>query len=326
MKVCLGASTTLLLSACEGEGSILDPAGPAAERIVRLFWILHVPAIVVFVVVMLLLAAALLRGRRHVADHEIERAEPPWADRFIFVSGVVIPTIVLVGVFVWSLRDMDALSSPADATALEIEVEARDWWWKVSYPGTAAVTANEIHIPTGEPVRIALTTGDVIHSFWVPRLQVKMDTVNGTTNHLWLQADEPGTYRGQCAEFCGLQHANMIFYVVAHERPEFESWLANESGPADIAAASEGLEVFTGSTCLGCHAIRGTEADSDVGPDLTHLASRSTIGAGILPNTRSNLEALIVEPHEVKPGIAMPPTAFSSDELDALLDFLEGLD
>lgn len=315
-----------LLSGCDSDASILDPAGPAADRIFNLFWILHVPAIIVFIVVMALLVLAIMRGRR-AKDDDLVRDKPSWTGPFIMTSGVIVPTIVLMGAFLISLNDMSALSAPPRPAVMTIQVEANDWWWKVTYPEADAVTANEIHIPVGEPVMIELTTDDVLHSFWVPRLQVKMDTVNGTTNELWLQADEPGRYRGQCAEFCGLQHANMLFYVVAEERADFDRWLDNESQVADPGAqVAEGAEIFMASTCVGCHQIRGTTADGQVGPDLTHLASRETIAAGILPNTRQNLADFITRPHELKPGVTMPPTNYPPEQLEALLDYLESLD
>jgi cytochrome c oxidase subunit II len=238
---------------------------------------------------------------------------------------VAIPALVLVGAFLLSLRDVDVLSTADEEPSVTIEVVAHDWWWEVRYPESGAITANEIHIPTGEPVLVVLRTADVIHSFWVPRLQVKADMIEGRSNELWLEADEPGRYRGQCAEFCGLQHANMVFWVEADPPSEFEDWLADQEADA-APPAGAGLEVFLGSTCVGCHAIRGTEADATVGPDLTHLASRETIAAGIRPNTRAELARWITDPQGVKPGAVMPPTELSADDFDALLDYLESLD
>lgn len=307
---------------------MLDPAGPAARRIEGLWWLLFWISIVVFVIVLALLAAAIVRGRNS-QDDAVDKRPVSWGEPFILIAGVVIPSIVLVAVFLVSLRDMDALSAPDEPTALTIEVIANDWWWEVRYPETGAVTANEIHIPAGEPVRIELTTDDVIHSFWVPRLQVKVDTVNGRVNEMWIEADEPGRYRGQCAEFCGLQHANMLFYIVAEPRAEFDEWLANESedAPEPTTASEErGQEVFLTSTCVGCHAIRGTEATAQVGPDLTHFAGRETFASGILQTTRGNLAGWILDPQALKEGVTMPPTELEGDELAALLDYLESLE
>lgn len=287
-----------------------------------MFWI----ALAVFLIVLIFLAIAVIRARRKDAEPATDAS---WGEPFVVIAGVVLPSLILAFVFVISLRDMRALSAPSEDARLEIEVVGHDWWWEVRYPGSDAVTANEIHIPTGEPVRLELTAADVIHSFWVPQLQAKTDMIPGKVNYTWIEADAPGRYRGQCAEFCGLQHANMIVYVVAQPPAEFDEWLANEaqsaSPPTDDAAAA-GENVFMNTTCVGCHAIRGTAAVSQIGPDLTHLAQRETIAAGVLANTRANLARFVTEPHDVKPGVAMPPTALTPEELEALLDYLEQLD
>ena len=277
-----------------------------------------------FVIIVGLIVAVIGRGRAK-SDDSIDRRPVRWGEPFVIVSGVAIPALVLVGAFLLSLRDVNELSTSAQETSLTVEVVAHDWWWEVRYPESGAITANEIHIPTGEPVLVELRTADVIHSFWVPRLQVKADMIEGRTNELLLETDDPGRYRGQCAEFCGLQHANMVFWVEADPPSEFESWLADQAADAS-PTTEEGLEVFLGTACVGCHAIRGTEADATVGPDLTHLASRETIAAGIRPNTRAELARWILDPQGVKPGAVMPPTELSSDDLEALLDYLESLD
>lgn len=177
------------------------------------------------------------------------------------------------------------------------------------YPN-GAVTANEIHIPVGEPVGLALPTADVIHSLWVPELQVKVDHVPGSDNRMWVEADRAGRFRGQCAEFCGLQHARMAFEVVALPAGEFDDWLdaqADDAAEPTDAAAREGQEILEASSCAGCHTVRGTSAEGDLGPDLTHLASRETIGAGLVPLTRENLADFIADPQDDKPGVTMPP-------------------
>ena len=317
----------LLMAGCSRRG-ILDPAGPAAERVERLWWLMFVISAVVFVVVVVLLGIAIRRGRRS-ADDELVREEGRWPVPFIVVAGVVIPTIVLTAVFLISLRDLNALTSSDDRSGIEIDVVAHDWWWEVRYPEAGAVTANEIHIPVGERVAINLTTADVIHSFWVPQLQVKMDAVNGVENRLWLEADRPGRYRGICAEFCGLQHANMVVYVVAESTESYEAWLAAETADAPPPVAgdiSRGEEVFLSNTCAGCHAIRGTDAGGEAGPDLTHLATRETIAAGTLDLTEENLRRFITRPEEIKPGVAMPPISLPDDDLDALVTYLMSLD
>ena len=312
--------------------SILDPAGPGARYIESLWWPMLWISTAVFVVVCGFLLRATLRGRRDAGEgraayDSLDRDEPRWGQPFIVIAGVVIPALILGGVYLFSLRQMNALSDAGSDPSMEIEVVARNWWWEARYPN-GAVTANEIHIPVGEPVRLKLTTRDVIHSFWVPELQAKTDHVPGHDNYMWLQADEPGRYRGQCAEFCGLQHTNMVFYVVADEPDEFEEWVDNEAtevDPVRLATDDDGQDIFVDSSCAGCHALRGTTAEGTLGPDLTHLASRQTI-AGVVANTRENLRDFIADPHTFKPGVSMPPTELTDDEIDAVVAYLMGLD
>jgi cytochrome c oxidase subunit II len=318
------ASTALALPACTSVTSALDPAGPGAARIEELWWLIFWISTAVFAVVLGFLIAALLRGRRQHVDIP---KEVRWGEPFIVISGVVLPAVILIGVFVVSLADMRELSRTGSRAALEIDVTSHNWWWEVRYPNGAG-TANEIHVPVGEPVRLKLVTADVIHSFWVPRLQAKIDHVSGRTNYMWLQADRPGRYRGQCAEFCGLQHANMAFYVVAQPGPDFDAWMEQTATPAGATSGSAavGESVFMSSTCVGCHAIQGTPAEARVGPDLTHLADRRTLLAGTVPNTERNLERIILDPQSVKPGVAMPPTELTPNELEDLLAYLEQLE
>ena len=308
--------------------SILDPAGPGARLIEGLWWPMLWISTIVFIVVVAFLVRAIFRGRKDGYD-SLDRDEPRWGEPFIVVAGVVIPALILGGVYVFSLRQMNALSDAGADPSLEIDVIARNWWWEARYEN-GAVTANEIHIPVGEPVRLHLTSEDVIHSFWVPELQAKTDHVPGHDNYMWLQADEPGRYRGQCAEFCGLQHTNMVFYVVADEPGDFEEWVTNEAANIDegetrLVTAAEGQDIFLDSSCAGCHAVRGTTADGDLGPDLTHLATRETI-AGVMSNTRDNLRNFITDPHPFKPGVSMPPTELTDDEIEAVVAYLAGLD
>ena len=320
--------TLALLAGCgqEGAPSVLDPHGPGARRIEGLWWLMLWISVAVFGVVLAFLVAAVVKSRR---KEEASPAPSRWGEPFVVIGGIVVPSLVLVTVFVVSLRDMAALSSPEPEPSITIEVVGHDWWWEVDYQEGGAVTANEIHVPVGEPVRIELTTDDVIHSFWVPQLQAKTDLIPGQTNVMWLEADEPGRYRGQCAEYCGLQHANMIFYVVAQPAADFQTWLGeqarNAREPQDLSAAA-GRQVFLDNTCAGCHTIRGTDATGTLGPDLTHLAARDTIAAGVLDNTRSDLASWIVDPQGVKPGATMPPTSLTADELENLLDYLEQLE
>jgi cytochrome c oxidase subunit 2 len=220
---------------------------------------------------------------------------------------------------------MQALAEGARSTKLSVKVIGHDWWWEVRYPN-GAVSANEIHIPAGVKVQLALTTDDVIHSFWVPTLGPKTDMIPGQLNTLWLEASEPGVYRGQCAEFCGLQHANMIIRVVADPAADFDRWMDTQAQPgAEAALALDGRRIFEGATCAGCHRVRGTSAVGNAGPDLTHFGGRATLGAGVRPLTDENLRRWITDPQSIKPGAAMPPTTLPADQLDALVAFLRGL-
>jgi cytochrome c oxidase subunit 2 len=245
----------------------------------------------------------------------------------VLLGGVVFPTLVLSALWVLTLRDIRATSATRPS-ALTVAVVGHDWWWEVRYPQQKVVTANEIHVPAGRPVKILLTTNDVLHSFWVPQLAGKTDLIAGKTNVMWLQADRPGVYRGQCAEYCGLQHAHMAFFVIAQAPADFQSWLSQETvtpaTPSDPNLA-QGRQVFTGTTCAECHTIQGTTARGTDGPDLTHFGSRMTIGAGTVPNTRGNLGGWIVDSQSIKPGNLMPPIQVSPQDLQALIDYLESL-
>lgn len=327
IRVATGVVILLCLGGCsDGAPSVLDPRSASAARIADLWWWMLGVSSVVLLVVVGMIAYAIVRGRRRTEEEA--RGRVPWGEPFIIIAGIVVSGIVLLVFFVVSLQTMRALAEPSEDPELTIEVVAHDWWWEARYPN-GGVTANEIHIPAGEPVRLELTTADVIHSFWVPQLGPKMDMIPGRTNELVLEADDPGRYRGQCAEYCGLQHANMILFVVAQEPDAFDDWMDHEAQPAEEPTSDlsrRGREVFLGSTCAACHTIRGTPAEGALGPDLTHLASRETLAAGVLENDAGNLTLWIEAPQSVKPGATMPPTELSSDELGALVAYLSGLE
>jgi cytochrome c oxidase subunit 2 len=309
-----------------GAPSLFSPRGPGALDVERFSWILFGISAVVTVVVLMLMAVAILRRKRRSAE-EVDMSEPRWGERFILIAGVFVSGAILVGTFTLNLREMAALAKPKTPPAFTIQVIGHMWWWEARYPN-GTVTANEIHIPVGQAVSVDLTTDDVIHSFWVPQLQVKMDQIPGHTNHFWLQASAPGRYRGQCAQFCGLQHAHMLFYVVADPPSDFQTWLAGQALPArppDSPEAARGLQVFETNTCVGCHAIRGTAAQARVGPDLTHLQSRQTLASGTIDDTAQSLSGWISNPQGVKPGVIMPPTQLSSRDLADLVAYLTSL-
>jgi cytochrome c oxidase subunit 2 len=313
--------------ACAGPASMLRTAGPGAHRVERFWWLLFGISAAVFVFVTVLVVVAIVRRRRPSQGDPGREAEPAWGHRFILISGVIVSAVILSATFVLTLREMTALAKPLQRTRLTVKVIGHLWWWEARYPN-GAVTANELHIPVGVPVRLELTTADVIHTFWVPQLQTKMDQIPGHTNELWLQADAPGRYRGQCSQFCGLQHAHMIFFVVADPSSDFQAWEARQAQPAaapGAPAATNGLGVFTSNTCAGCHAIRGTTAVATVGPDLTHLAARATLAAGTIENTPAELARWITDPQGVKPGAIMPPTQLSPSDLADLVAYLESL-
>ena len=238
--------------------------------------------------------------------------------------------IVIAALFVVSdiflIRTTEA---PAQtATRLTVDVTGHQWWWEFRYPGTRAVTANELHIPARTPVRVVVHTADVIHSFWVPQLNRKIDTIPGQDNAIELDADHAGVYRGACAEFCGLQHAHMDFLVFADPPGVFRRWLANEEKPAATPAgalAQQGHDVFINGSCSSCHTIRGTRADGDVGPDLTHVGSRTSLAAVTIPNRTGDLAGWIVDSQHVKPGNEMPDMHVNGQQLRALLAYLRGL-
>ena len=288
-------------------------------------------ATVVFLVVMATLIYALAHRRaRHEGTQIL--AQDRAAVRWVLIGGAAIPLVILVGVFVYTMRTLHAVGPASGEPDLVVEVTGRQWWWEVHYsptnPAERFATANEIRIPVGRRVAIRLRSEDVIHSFWVPRLQGKMDLIPGLERETWIQADEPGTFRGQCAEYCGLQHTRMALYVVAMDEEAFERWRAEQLAPAvepadDLARAGE--QVFLDRGCVLCHAVRGTPAAARTGPDLTHVASRLSLAAGTIPNTRGHLAGWIANPQALKPGNHMPAVALEPRELHAIVHYLRGL-
>jgi cytochrome c oxidase subunit 2 len=307
--------------------SALQAAGPQAARIAHLWWVFVAVCALVYLVVMAFLLVALQRGRRsepgRTADAGLTRA---------VAIGTGVTVLVLFVLLVASEGTSRALAERHDPSALYIRVTGHQWWWQVTYqdpsPDQQFDTANEIHIPVGRPVVFILTSTDVIHSFWVPRLHGKIDLIPTHENTIWIRADEPGTYRGQCAEFCGVQHAHMALLVVAEPAAQFETWRRGQVAPArepDTPSRVHGQAVFTSLPCLVCHTVRGTPAGGRTAPDLTHLATRSTLAAGTLPNTPGHLAGWILDPQAVKPGNAMPMTLMAAADVPDLLDYLGSL-
>ena len=306
--------------------SILHPAGVQAARLTDLWWEMFWICAVVWCAVALAAVIAIARGRGGTSTAS-ERQLRGW----VAAAGglTIVALIALLFQSVVTGRALDTLRSP---DALRIQVTGNQWWWDVQYvtanPSLRVTTANEIHMPVGRPIRIDLRSNDVIHSLWIPNLQGKIDLVPGRLNELWLQADRAGVYRGQCAEYCGLQHAKMALVVVAEPAADFERWLTGNraSAPAPITPEQQrGKEVVERGPCAMCHNITGTLAGGRTAPDLTHIASRSTIGAGSLPNTRGYLAGWIADPQHIKPGNRMPSVGLNDDELQAVLAYLETL-
>jgi cytochrome c oxidase subunit 2 len=257
-----------------------------------------------------------------------ERETIPQA--LVLVFGIAIPLVILVSLFgvadVYLVRKTGAPNPRR--TALTIQVIGHQWWWEVRYPGTSAITANEIHIPARTRVNVLATTADVIHSFWVPQLARKVDEVPGRNNRVLLYASKPGRYRGECAEFCGFQHANMSLFVVAEPRPSFDAWLSRMGAAATSPqnpTAQAGEQLFMANQCASCHQIRGTGAQALVGPDLTHLATRRTLAGAEIRNTPTQLRAWIADPQGIKPGSRMPNLGLSGAQYDEIAAYLEGL-
>jgi cytochrome c oxidase subunit II len=329
----------VLLAGCEGAHHMLDPAGPQAGRIASLLLLFCAISTAVYLLVLAALALAARAGTRRRRRDEPADVSPASERRLAHaVAGAAIATTAVLLLYVAaSARTGRALASlPAaldpSATPLTIKVTGHQWWWEIEYADTAPsrrlITANELHIPVGRPVKIEGNAADVIHSFWVPNLHGKRDLIPGRPIEGWLQADTAGIWDGECAEFCGHQHAKMRFVLVAEPPESFEAWYERQLQPASEpsdSSARRGRQVFLSSSCPMCHAVNGTPAGSRVGPDLTHLASRPRIAAGTMPNTRGHLAAWIVDPQRIKPGVRMPANAFSSGDLQALLDYLETL-
>lgn len=282
--------------------AVLQPAGPDAAVIAQLAWILFGAGLLIFAGVMVLLALALRRG-----------PAPLRPLLWTAGAGVAFPCLVLSALLVFGTWRAGQLTAPSSRQALVVSVEAKMWWWEVRYDdpggGPALRLANEIHIPVGRPVYLSLSTSDVIHSFWVPALAGKADMLPGHVRRLMLHAAEPGLYRGQCAEYCGEQHARMALHVVAQSAPEFEAWLARQRQPAappDSALQERGRQAFLAQRCGACHSVRGVADAGRLGPDLTHVGSRLHLAAGTLRNSHGALAAWIADPQGIKPGARMP--------------------
>lgn len=315
---------------------VLAPAGAPAAGIAEIGWVLVVGAALIFVAVMALLTWTVQRRRRRADAADAAPGDPAAARAtrlWIVGGGLVFPAVATAALFVYVLLRDGGLAPAGDPAELVVSVTGRAWWWQLRYvdpaSGREVAAANEIHVPAGRTVVFGLNSGDVIHSFWVPELAGKADMIPGRVQQLRVRADRPGVHRGQCAEFCGGQHAQMALHVVVDAPADFDRWLAAQSAPATPpgdALAARGLAVFTGQRCFECHAVRGMFEGADAGPDLTHVGSRRFIGAGILPANAANFAAWVSGVQHLKPGARMPQyDRLDADSLAALGTFLAQL-
>jgi cytochrome c oxidase subunit 2 len=319
----------VLLAGCAGSPSVLDPHGPEAARVASLTWLMFAIAGIVLIIISFLLWMSYRRSGEDHSGVDLY-ANDRTSLRNVVLGGGLAPFVILLIVMGFGIGIENAADNPSvngkSAGTMDIQVIGHQWWWEVHYTNEDFDTANEIHIPVGQPVTLHVTTADVIHSFWVPELHGKIDLIPGQTNTFTLQADKAGTYRGQCAEFCGAQHAHMAFLVIAESSADFQAWLANQNKPGVEpkvgSLEQQGQQAFLGSACVYCHTIKGTNASGHIGPDLTHLASRKTIASGILPNTPGNLAGWMINSQTIKPGNRMPPMDLNGDQVQALLAYL----
>jgi cytochrome c oxidase subunit 2 len=334
-------AATIFFTGCGSRWqSTTDPAGPQSSQINGLWWLMFYVCSVVFVLVMVFTLVAIRRRQANSERAEIPAdvelnppAESENRKRNVVVAGALLTIVVLFVFMVDSFFVGRGLTAElARKQGVTIEITGHQWWWEARYLNVDAssifTTANEIHVPVGVPVTFSLRSTDVIHSFWVPNLSGKKDLIPGKIATIWFQADRPGVFRGQCAEYCGHQHAHMGLWVMAEPLEQFQAWQRNQIQSAVApATASEqrGQAVFLTSACVMCHAINGTAAGSNIGPNLTHIGNRSTIAAATLANTRDHLSQWITNSQQIKPGNRMPPNSLAPDDLQALLDYLESL-
>lgn len=327
----------VLLGGCAGQQSAVDPAGSQARHILQtgeyFFWV----CLLVYVIVSAVLVRTLCRSRGEMRPWDLTPDLKPAPHRETQLKRTVSAAVMGTAVLLFLLLSIDlvaarAVASLGGADELTIEVIGRQWWWEVRYEDNVSsqiiTTANEIHIPTGRTVRLRLKSADVIHSFWAPNFHGKRDLIPGHETSLRIRADRTGTFFGQCAEFCGLQHALMRFVVVVESPEDFERWQEQQRAPAADPATDEerlGREVFLSTSCSMCHAVRGTDAYATIGPDLTHFGSRRSVAAGWLPNTPGHVGGWIIDPQQIKPGARMPQHDYSPEHLRALLAYLESL-
>jgi cytochrome c oxidase subunit 2 len=311
--------------------SIFSPASTPADSIYHLSLFVLALCAAIFLTVFTLLAYAVVKYRRRVDD---DGREPPqiYGSNQMELAWTVIPVIIVVVLFLTTARVIHAIEdAKLPANTLEVTAVGHQFWWEFQYPQQGFVTANELHVPVGSgpnsrPTRIKLLSADTDHSFWVPKLAGKTDLIPNRTNEMWIEPHETGLYVGQCAQYCGTQHAKMLLRVIVESPEEFEKWAAAQKNPAARADnTAHGRQVFESTACVNCHTVTGTNAHGKFGPDLTHLMSRETIAAGAAENTRENLRVWIKNPDDLKPGALMPAMQMSEADIDAVTDYMRSL-
>jgi len=307
----------------------LAPAGEVARDILSLFRLIFWMAVVVFVVVQGLLVYAIFRFRRKPGDTAMPAQVH--GNTPLEVAWTIAPAVILAVIAVPTIGTIGKLAEPPDDKPIvQVNVTGHQWWWEFQYSDSGVVTANELHIPVGSRVNATLRSADIIHSFWVPRLSGKSDLFPGSrTTSRWFDADQPGEYQGQCAEFCGASHAHMKFRVIAQTQADFDAWVRAQKAPAatPTGRAADGAALFTNPSklCYTCHTIDGTTAQGKVGPNLTHFASRGTLAAGLFERTDENIATWLRDPLAVKPGSKMPNLGLSDTDIQTLVTYLQAL-
>jgi cytochrome c oxidase subunit 2 len=313
-----------------GSTSIFAPAGTPAHSIFSLSMLVLSITTGIFLVVGGLLLYVVIRYRHRATDPNAAQ-EPPqiYGSTQIELSWTVIPILIVVMLFLATARIIMATqNAPKPAAALDVTVIGHQFWWEYRYPKLGIVTANELHIPISDPAHptptyLTMSSADTDHSFWVPRLAGKVDLIPNRVNTMWIDPPTAGLYLGQCAQYCGTQHAKMLLRVYAESPADFAAWVAHQQQPAvQDPAVAEGLAVFQHNACISCHTVSGTAATGTFGPDLTHLASRDTIASGSVPNTPANVRAFVENPAHFKPGVLMPPMHLNDHDLDAITAYL----
>jgi len=303
---------------------VLNPDSPQARSIFDLGIVAAIIFAIIFAIVAGIIVFALMRFRWREGEPDPQQLA---GNRKIEIVWTAIPCVIVMALFTLTARTMN-LADPPPPPDSDIVITGHQWWWEGRYPKSGVVVANEFHIPVGKPMSLRLEAADVLHEFWVPELARKITAVPGHPNHIWLQADKPGIFLGICSEFCGTQHAWMHFLIVAEPQAQFDAWekaqLQTAATPAGGSAA-DGFALFQKSICANCHAINGATARVQVGPDLTHFASRRQLGAGIADNTPENLRRWMSDPQQVKPGVRMPDFKFTDEQVTQIVDYLETL-